>query len=232
MNHFNLISSLILIGLTVLCFWLPYKNENKRIGIITGIILSLIIAWTIFAELEFLVIFIWPFILVFQIIFLTYWTFRIFKRPKTGKYVSSVLTLGFIILCMSPWISDWTFSKNDARKLLAKHNIELKDDFKILKNESGGFMDYAHTLKIQISDSDKLRIAKQIRESEGFLEVVGFKSNFPSANYETYEKLNFETENYLNREYYIKEPMEDGTIHFHFQLSKTKNELQYIGTDE
>jgi len=232
MNHFNLITSLVLLGLTVLCFWLPFKEGRKRTGIITGILLSIIIAWTILAELEFLVIFIWPFILVFQIIFLIYWTFRMFKRPKTGKYVSSVLTLGFVILCLSPWISDWTFSKNDARKLLAKHNIELKDDFKILKNESGGFMDYAHTLKIQISNSDKLRISKQIRESEGFLEIVDFKNNFPSANYETYEKLNFETENYLNREYYLKEPMEDGTIHFHFQLSKAKNELQYIGTDE
>jgi hypothetical protein len=162
MNHFNLITSLILFGLTILCFWIPYKNGNKRIGIITGVILSLIIAWTILAELEFIVIFIWPFILVFQIIFLTYWTLRIFNRPNIGKYISSFLTLGFILLCMSPWISDWSFGKNDARKLLAKHNIELKDDFKILKNESGGFMDYAHTLKIKISDSDKSRIAKEI----------------------------------------------------------------------
>ncbi|WP_405210626.1 hypothetical protein [Dokdonia sp. Asnod2-E02] len=232
MNHFNIITSLILFGLTVLCFWLPFKVGNKITGIITGVILSLTIAWTILAKLEFLVIFIWPFILVFQIIFLTYWTFRIFKRPKTGKYISSFLTLGFILLCMSPWISDWTFSKNDARKLLEKHNIELKDDFKILKNESGGFMDYAHTLKIQISDSDKSRIATEIRESKGFLEVEDFRNNFPSADYETFEELNFETENYLNREYYIREPLEDGTVHFHFQLSKTKNELQYIGIDE
>jgi hypothetical protein len=113
-----------------------------------------------------------------------------------------------------------------------EHNIELKDDFKILKNESGGFMDYAHTLKIQISDSDKSRIAKEIRESKGFLEVVNFKKDYPFADYETLEKLNFETKNYLNREYYVKELMEDGTKHFHFQLSKTKNELQYIGRDE
>jgi hypothetical protein len=232
MNHFNLITSLVLLGLTVLCFWLPFKEGNKRTGIITGILLCIIIAWTILAKLEFLVIFIWPFILAFQIIFLTYWTFRVFKRPKIGKYVSSFLALCFILLCMSPWISDWTFNKNDVRKLLAEHNIELKDDFKILKNESGGFMDYAHTLKIQISDSDKSRIAKEIRESKGFLKIVDFKNNFPSADYETFEKLNFETENYLNREYYAKEPMEDGTIHFHFQLSKTVNELQYIGTDE
>lgn len=133
MNHFNLITSLVLLGLTILCFWLPFKEGKKQNGIITGIILSIIITWTILAELEFLVIFIWPFILVFQIIFLTYWIFRIFKRPKTGKYVSLFLTLGFILLCMSPWISDWTFSKNDARKLLVEHNIELQDDFKILK---------------------------------------------------------------------------------------------------
>ena len=232
MNHFNLISSLVLLGFTALCFWLPFKYGKKITGIITGAILSLIITWTILAELEFLVIFIWPFILAFQIIFLTYWTFRAFNRPKIGIYVSSILTLGFILICMSPWISDWNFTKNDARKLLAKHNIELQDDFKILKNESGGFMDYAHTLKIQISDSDKSRIENEIRESKGFIETEDFLKDFPSANHYTFEKLNYETENYLNREYYIKEPMEDGTRHFYFQLSKTESELQYIGTNE
>ncbi|MCC1485582.1 hypothetical protein [Winogradskyella immobilis] len=231
MNHFNIISSLILFGLSILCFWFPYKNENKKTGIVTGTILSLLIAWTILAELEFLIIFIWSFILTFQIIFLTYWIFRVFKRPKTGKYVSLLLTLGLILLFMSPWISDWTFSKNDARELLSEHNIELKDNFRILKNESGGFMDYAHTLKIQISESDKIRIAKEIRESKGFLEFIDYKKDFPSANYETFEKLNYETENHLNREYWTKEPMEDGTSHFYFQLSKSENELQYIGTD-
>ena len=231
MNHFNIISSLILFGLSILCFWLPFRNGNKKTGIVTGTISSLLVAWTILAKLEFLVIFIWPFILAFQIAFLTYWIFRVFKRPKTGKYVTLSLTFGFILLFMSPWISDWTFSKNDARKLLAEHNIELKDDFKILKNESGGFMDYAHTLKIQISESDKIRIAKKIRESKGFLEFKDYNKDFPSANYETFEKLNYESENHLNREYWTKEPMEDGTNHFYFQLSIKKNELQYIGTD-
>lgn len=129
---------------------------------------------------------------------------------------------------MSPWISDWTFSKNDARKLLAKHNIELRDDFKILNNESGGFLDYAHTLEIQISDFDKSKIENLIRESKGFLGTIDLNNDFIYANHYTFKKLNYETENSLNREYYIKEPMEDGTIHYHFQLSKTENELQYI----
>lgn len=143
-----------------------------------------------------------------------------------------MLALGFILICMSPWISDWTFSKNDLRELLAKHTIELQDDFKILKNESGGFMDYAHTLEIQILDADKSRIEKKIRASKGFIKTEDFLKDFSNENYQTFEKLNFETENSLNQEYYIKDQMEDGTKHFHFQLSKTKNELQNIGRDE
>jgi hypothetical protein len=231
MNHFNIISSLILIGLSILCFWLPFKDGNKKTGIATGTILSLLIAWTILAELEFLVIFIWPFILAFQIIFLTYWIFRTFKKPKTGQYASSLLTFGFILLFMSPWISDWTFSKNDARKLLAEHNIELKDDFKILQNESGGFMDYAHTLKLQISESDKRNISKQIRESNGFEIIEPSDYHFPDEYYKTYEKYNYELGNYLNIEYWSEKPSEDGARHFHIQLHKTENNLNYIGTD-
>ena len=232
MNHFNLITSLILLGLTFLCFWLPYKNDNKRIGVITGIILSLIISWTILAELEFLVIFIWPFVLVFQIIFLIYWTFRIFKRPKTGKYISLFLTLGFILLCMTPWISDWTFSKKDARKLLAEHNIELKDEFKILKNSSGGFMDYYHILEIELSNRDYNRLKSEIIESRNYLGNLGNDWYSKKPELVKLDTMNYETKYNYIRDFSKKQKFEDGTFHFVFELSKSENKLRYIGSNE
>jgi len=232
MNHFNLITSLVLIGLTVLCFWLPYKNDNKRIGVITGIILSLIIAWTILAELEFLVIFIWPFILVFQIIFLTYWTFRIINKPKTGKYLSSFLTLCFILLCMSPWISDWTFSKNDARELFAKHNIELKEDFKILKNESGGFMDYYHIFEIELSNKDYNRLKDEITKDKNYVGNLDYDWYSKRPDLRKLDTLNYENKYNYIRDYSENGKMEDGTFHFVFELSKSENKLKYIGSNE
>lgn len=232
MNHFNLITSLILLGLTILCFWLPYKHGNKRIGIITGIILPLIIAWTILAELEFLVIFIWPFILVFQIIFLTYWTFRTFNRPKTGKYVSLFLTLGFVLIFMSPWISDWTFSENDTRKILAEHNIELKDDFKILNNESGGFMDYYHIFEIELSNKDYNRIKTEIIKSENYLGNLDYDWYNQRPELRNLDTLNYENKHDYIRDYSEHGKMEDGTFHFVFELSKSENKLKYIGSNE
>lgn len=139
MNAFTIIATLILYGLTFLCFFIPFKKGQRQTGYIAGGTLAVIITLTLIGNLDFLVIFIWPLIIMFQIIFISYWTFTAFNKKKTGLVLSTILTIGFLLLIMQPWISDWTFSKKDATKILSFHNIELKDDFKILKNEAGGF---------------------------------------------------------------------------------------------
>ncbi len=232
MNSFYVISSLVLYGLTFLCFWLSYKSGHKQTGYIIGGFLTSIVTLTLVGNLDFLVIFIWPLIVVFQIVFITFWTFRLFGKKKAGLIVSLSLTALFTLIILQPWIDDWTFNKNDVLKILTFHNIGLKDDFKILKNEAGGFRDYYETFTLKLSDNDFNRIADQIKKSQNYKGTFSDYSNLPSANYKSIDTVDFETPTHFNREYWTKEKMENGTYHFRIQLDKQNKKLNYIGSDE
>lgn len=232
MNPFYIICSLILYGLTVLCFFLPFKNGQKRTAYIVGVILGLVITFTLIWELDFLVIFIWPIIVMFQIVFISYWALRVFNRKKTGQIIALLLTIGFLSIIMSPWISDWTFNKKDVKKILKIHNLELKDDFKILKNEAGGLRDYYETFTLKLSDRDFNRISNKIKKSKNYKGFFTDYSNLPTLDYKNYDTIDFETGNHFEREYCTSTKLENGTYHFTFQLDKQKKELSYIGSDE
>jgi hypothetical protein len=232
MNSFTIISSLVLYGFTLLCMLLPYKSGYKATGNLVGLVLGTLITLTLIGNLEYLVIFIWPLIVIFQIVFITYWTFGIFGRKKRGKIAVIILTFFFILILMQPWISDWTFSKKDVRKILSFHTIKIKDDFKILKNESGGFRDFYETFTLKISDADFNRISKEIKTSKNYKGYFSDFSNLPSADFKNNDTLDFETENHFEREYFSSKKMENGTYHFTIQLDKKDKELNYIGSDE
>ena len=138
-----------------------------------------------------------------------------------------------MLIVMSPWISDWIFSKKDAQKILSWHNIELIEDFEILENESGGFTDYVQTFTLNISESDYQNIAEIIRNSKNYSGIItDFKIELPVINHTSYDTINYETKNYIKREYYTEQKMEDGTYHFILNLSKKNRELSYFGINE
>ncbi len=232
MNAFTITVFVILYGLTLLCFFIPFKKGHRQTGYITGGILGVIITLTLIGNLDFLVIFIWPIIIMFQIIFISYWALIAFNRKKTGLAIATILTIGFLLLIMQPWISDWTFSKKDATKILHLHNIELNDDFKILKNEAGGFRDYYETFTLKLSDNDFNRISETIKNSKNYKGHFTDYSNLPTADYKTVDTIDFETDNHFEREYWTNTKMENGTYHFRFQLDKQNKELSYTGSDE
>ncbi len=233
MTSFYIISGSILILLTLLCFYLPYKNNREKTGIIVSKILGIIIIGSLISRLDFLVIFIWPIIFAFQIIFITYWIFRLFGKTKLGTVFSFILTIGFILIAIQPWITDWTFNKKEASKILSWHHIKLKKDFQILHNESGGFTDYSHTFTLKISESDFKKIANEIRNSKSFKRVFSdSQKDFPVLNYDSYDTINYETDKYLEREFYTKEKQKDGTFHFIISLNKKTKELHYFGINE
>ena len=232
MNAFTITATLILYGLTFLCFFIPFKKGQRLVGYIAGGTLAVIITLTLIGNLDFLVIFIWPVIIMLQIIFISYWTFTVFNKRKTGLVISTILTIVFLLLILQPWISDWTLSKKDATKILSFHNIELKDDFKILKNEAGGFRDYYETFTLKLSDNDFNRISQTIKTSKNYKGYFTDYSDLPTADYKTTDTIDFETDNYFEREYWTNRKMENGTSHFRFQLNKKEKELNYIGSDE
>src|SRR5690606_6360476 len=202
MNAFTIIVSLILYGLTFLCFFIPFKKGQRQTGYIVGGVLGVIITLTLIGNLDFLVIFIWPVIIMFQIIFISYWAFMAFNRKKTGLAIATILTIGFLLLITQPWISDWTFSKKDATKILSFHNIELKDDFKILKNEAGGFRDYYETFTLKISDNDFNSISQTIKTSKNYKGHFTDYTKLPLADYKTTDTVDFETNHHFEREYW------------------------------
>jgi hypothetical protein len=233
MTPFTIISSLILFGLAFLCFWLPNKRGHREIGLIVSIILGLLIAGTLIGNFDFLVIFIWPLILAFQIVFISYWVFRLFGRKNLATITAIILTTGFLLIIMQPWITDWTFNKGDAREILSWHHIYLQEDFEIIENESGGFTDYAHSFTLKISESDYQRIARNIRDTKSFSGLItDLTKQLPMADFKSTDTVSYETQSYLEKEYYTQSKMEDGTYHFIFQLSKEDRELMYLGINE
>ena len=229
---FQITVTLILIGLTVLCYWLPSKSGNKAAGSFISIILGLLILITIIGGLDFLVLFIWPLILAIQIIFISYWTFRLFGQKTIASFSVVILIFIFLFIALQPWIADWTFTKDEAREILSYHNITFRDDFEILRNESGGFTDYTHSFTLKISPSDFQRIAENIRSSDNFKGLITDPTQLPMADYTSIDTMNYETENQLKREFYTKQRMENGTYHFIFSLDKKEKELIYFGINE
>lgn len=115
---------------------------------------------------------------------------------------------------------------------MLSHGLELKDDFKILENESGGFRDFYHAVTLKISDADYDRITERIKTSKNYAGQFTDLTQTPTADYTTYDTLDFETNYHFEREYFSRQQRNDGTYHFRFQLSKTDKELSYIGSDE
>ena len=89
------------------------------------------------------------------------------RKPKTGKIIGISVFVVFISTTIYISFEDYFFFKNSARKELKQVNLVLNDDFKIIKNESGGFTDYYHIFELKISDNDLERlIENQMNDTE------------------------------------------------------------------
>ena len=231
MNHFNLFSGLILFGLTALCFWLPYKSGKKITAILVGSVLGGIILWSLLAEIEFLVIFIWPTLLIFQIVFLSYWVFKVFNKKKIGIIISSILSIGFLLLILSPWITDWTFSKSDAKELLSEQHIILNDEFSLVNNESGGFRDYYHIFILELSNRDKSRLIEQVKSEANYLDGINNRFYLPELAKDRYKGdtlyANYETEWHYKKAIFYPNGTGYAPTYRIISISKEGNELKF-----
>ena len=233
MDSNMLISSLVMYGLTGLCFFLPYKSGQKSVGLLVSLILGFLLTLTLIGNFDLFLVFIWLVILCFQVVFIIYWAFKLLGRKKVGIVIASIIVAFVLFVMLEPWISDWTFSKKNAKFILSEHGFELKDNFRIIKNESGGFRDYYHVFTLEISDSDYQSIANKIRGSKNYKGLLtDLEKQLPPETYRNLDTLNFETSYFIEREYYSQKKMADGTFHFHFRLSKENRVLEYIGSNE
>ena len=102
-------------------------------------------------------------------IFLSYWIPKRLGFKKFGIALSSIMTLGLLILALGQFVlKDHLFFKSDAKKFLSNHDISLKDEFKITSNDTDELLDSYQKFDLEISESDKLRIIDAIKSSDNF----------------------------------------------------------------
>lgn len=110
--------------------------------------------------------------LVVGLLFLSYWIPKKFGKRKLGLWLSGILTLGILLFAITIVFEDKFFFKSDAQDRLREHNIELKDDFKIISNKSGGILDYSHQFTLKISAEDKESLINQIKSAANYQDEV------------------------------------------------------------
>lgn len=223
----------ILLVLTFFCWWLPHRAGEKQTGKNAALILGLIILATVVSNPEFFAVFLWVFMFIFQVIWIIHWALKGSGRKKLARIISAILVGVFFIACLSPWIEDLIFTKKDALKLLSAQGIILQDKSTLISNEASGLMDYVQEFTLKLTQADFDRIANDIRNAPNF--KVFSDDSLQSIPYPERMKLdtaNYETDHFINREYFTKEKQPDGTYHFIFQLDKSRLELKYLGINE
>lgn len=152
----------------------------------------------------YVIIFLVLLLFVIGIGFTIYYISKKLGFPKVGKVLAFGLGIGFLIMSVLAIFEDELFSKSDAINLLAEQNIELIEDFEIVNNESmSAIGDYYHTFSLKISNTDKLKIINQIRNSKNFNLDGPTDSYFKNRDdyYNGPKRIkNYETENQYVRE--------------------------------
>ena len=165
--------------------------------------------------------------------------FYILKKlgfPRIGKLIAFGLGIGFLIMSILSIYEDELFSKSDAIKLLSEQDIELKEDFELINNESmSGIGDYYHTFTLRISDSDRERIINEIVSAKDFnqnIQTVGYFSDMDDYYNGPRRIKYYETENQYIKELF--EPQRKGyaPIYRKIEIDKNDNILIFEDIDD
>lgn len=108
-------------------------------------------------------------LLISGTIFLSYWIPKRLGYKKIGIVLSSILTIGLLILILGQFVlKDYLFFKSDAKEFLINHNIRLEDEFKIIYSDTDEFLGSYQKFALEISQNDKLKVIDAIKSSDNF----------------------------------------------------------------
>jgi hypothetical protein len=168
-------------------------------------------------------------LILIGIIYLGYWIPKKMGKRKIGILISRILAIGIVLMILSFIFEDNLFFKSDAKEFLAKQQIELKDDFKILENKSGGFMDYYHRFKLEISDKDKNRLIDKITSEQNYVDKIQNNFHLPDIAVNRYEgdtiTTNYETDWEYKTEIYYSNGKGYTPTHKIISISKKESKL-------
>ena len=170
--------------------------------------------------------------IIVGLIYLAYWITKRLGKRKLGLWLSGLVTTGLVTLVITTVFEDKFFFKSDVNERLKEHNIELKDNFKIFSNESGGLMDYFHQFILTISATDKQRLIDQIKSADNDKEDVEEMFDIQSGKNRYSTKDTVFTATYQDKWNYIYEyykPNKQGyrPTWDRVSISKTENKLTY-----
>ena len=161
--------------------------------------------------------------------FLLYFIPKKLGYPKLGKYLTLGFALILVIFIFINVFEDELFTKSSAKKLLKEQNIELLDRFSLDKNESGwDFSSSYHHFTLTISEKDKEKIIKQIKNSTDFKplgEPVRHFDKFIDTIPKQRIYQNHETKEFFIREFYEYQQKNYLYIYRKIKIDKKLNKL-------
>ena len=174
------------------------------------------------------------YVIILLLLILSPFIFFIFRKngkTKIGIIISGIIVLVCVSFLFTNTIASFSHSRTDVKKDLKYANIELLEDFEILKNEVTGMPERFQKTILKITENDKDRLISEIENGEKFKirknscvflcydypnELVSNKSYF--VNY----KFNDE---YIRESYFKKD--EYVPIIMVVSLSMESNKLEY-----
>ena len=170
-------------------------------------------------------------LLIIGIIYLSYLLPKKFGKKKLGIIISRILILATVLAILAFVFEDSLFFKSDVKKYLSEQKVELKDEFKIQNNESGGLKDYYHKFELKISDSDKQRIINQIKSSDNYLDEINNEFYLPELAINRYEGdtlyANYQTDWEYKKAIFYPNGKGNTPTYREISISKEKNELTF-----
>jgi hypothetical protein len=199
-----IIGIILIVGLT---FWLPYRQGKKELAFTTSILLALLLGGILLPpEAGLFYILLVP-IVLFSLIFITYWTLVNLGLRKAGKIVTIAFTTIALLPLLGFAFEDYLFFKSNAKELLKGDDIVLHDSFKIKSNQISGIRDYYQKFELEISPADKNRIIEQFRHSPYFTDTAKQEYNLQWEMARALSKKvykDYEEPDYVCRESYEK----------------------------
>ena len=153
--------------------------------------------------------------------------------PRIGKYLTILYGLFILTIFVMTAFDELFFTKNDAKKLIDEQSIILTDEFKLEKYKSASiFDDYYHTFTLTISEKDRFKIIRKIKNTGGYKKLgeptIDFRFyRYPNGHLGQEEKQNYETEKDFVREYFKSNEQGYEPTFKRISIDKEENKLTF-----
>jgi hypothetical protein len=153
--------------------------------------------------------------------------------PKTGKYLTILYGLFILTIFTTTAFDELFFTKNDAKNLIEEQAINLTEKFELENYKSASiFDDFYHVFTLKISETDRLKIIQQIKNSDDYKKLGEPTTDFLFYHYPKRfvgpeEKQNYETEKDYVREYFKPNGQGYAPTFKRISVDKKENKLTF-----